>query len=397
MDAARADPGDGPLLALIAGEASGDLLGGALLAALRARLPRARFVGIGGARMRAQGMDCWHDIGELSVMGMAEVLQHLPRLLRLRRRLIARLLAARPALTIGIDAPDFNLGLERQLKQARMHTAHYVSPSVWAWREGRAQRIRTSADRVLCLFPMEPAIYARHGVDARFVGHPLADRFADRPDRSGARAALGLPQDAPLLAVLPGSRRGELARLLPPFLAATRILLSERQRLLALIPAAHAGLRAPIEAALRQHDLPAARVRVLDGQADTVLMAADATVLASGTAALEAALARCPMAVGYRIAPLTHLLVKRLGLLRSTRYSLPNILAGRDLVPELMQHECTGPRLAATLAPLLDGAAAAQAQRAAFPALHAALRAADGRSAADAAALALIDLITLAP
>ena len=385
-----------PLIVLVAGETSGDLLGAALLQALRRRLPAARFAGIGGPRMRAQDMDCWHDIAELSVMGVAEVLRHLPRLLRLRRRLVARLLAARPALTIGIDAPDFNLGLERRLKQARLRTAHYVSPSVWAWREGRAERIGTSADRVLCLFPMEPAIYARHGVDARFVGHPLADRFADHPDRSGARAALGLPQDAPLLAVLPGSRRGELARLLPPFLAATRVLLGERQRLLALIPAAHAGLRAPIEAALRQHDLPAARVRVLDGQADTVLMAADAALLASGTAALEAALAQCPMVVGYRIAPATHFIVKRLGLLRTTRYSLPNILAGRDLVPELMQDDCTGGRLAEAVAHLLDDHAAAAAQREAFPALHAALHAPDGLSAAESAAQAVADLLASA-
>ncbi len=385
-----------PLIALVAGEASGDLLGAALLQALRRHLPAARFAGIGGPRMHAQDMDCWHDIAELSVMGVAEVLRHLPRLLRLRRRLVARLLAARPALTIGIDAPDFNLGLERRLKQARLRTAHYVSPSVWAWREGRAERIGTSADRVLCLFPMEPAIYARHGVDARFVGHPLADRFADHPDRSGARAALGLPQDAPLLAVLPGSRRSELERLLPPFLAATRVLLGERQRLLALIPAAHAGLRAPIEAALRQHDLPAARVRVLDGQADTVLMAADAALLASGTAALEAALAQCPMVVGYRIAPATHFIVERLGLLRSARYSLPNILAGRDLVPELMQDDCTGERLAEAVAHLLDDHAAAAAQREAFPALHAALRAPDGLSAAESAAQAVADLLASA-
>ncbi len=386
-----------PLIALIAGEASGDLLGADLLAALRRRHPHARFAGIGGARMRAQGFESWHDIGELSVMGLVEVLRHLPRLLRLRRNLTRRLLAARPALTIGIDAPDFNLGLERRLKAAGLRTAHYVSPSVWAWREGRAARLGASADRVLCLFPMEPPIYARHGVDARFVGHPLADRFADVPDRTAARAALGLPATARVLALLPGSRRGEVALLLPHFLAAAAILRARFPDLLTVIPAADAALRARIDAVLAASSLPAHAVRVLDGQAHALLIAADVALLASGTAALEAALAQCPMVVGYRIAPLTHALVRGLGLLKSRRYSLPNILAGRDIVPELMQHDCSGPRLAAAVARLFDDPAAAAAQRAAFPDLRAALRAPADATAADAAARAALELIGDAP
>lgn len=386
-----------PLIALIAGEASGDLLGADLLAALRRRHPHARFAGIGGARMRAQGFESWHDIGELSVMGLVEVLRHLPRLLRLRRNLTRRLLAARPALTIGIDAPDFNLGLERRLKAAGLRTAHYVSPSVWAWREGRAARLGASADRVLCLFPMEPPIYARHGVDARFVGHPLADRFADVPDRTAARAALGLPATARVLALLPGSRRGEVALLLPHFLAAAAILRARFPDLLTVIPAADAALRARIDAVLAASSLPAHAVRVLDGQAHALLIAADVALLASGTAALEAALAQCPMVVGYRIAPLTHALVRGLGLLKSRRYSLPNILAGRDIVPELMQHDCSGPRLAAAVARLFDDPAVAAAQRAAFPDLRAALRAPADATAADAAARAALELIGDAP
>ena len=386
-----------PLIALIAGEASGDLLGADLLAALRRRHPHARFVGIGGARMRAQGFEAWHDISELSVMGLAEVLRDLPRLLRLRRDLARRLLAAHPALTIGIDAPDFNLGLERRLKAAGLRTAHYVSPSVWAWREGRAARLGRSADRVLCLFPMEPPIYARHGVDARFVGHPLADRFADAPDRAAARAALGLPATARVLALLPGSRQGEVARLLPDFLAAATLLHTRFPDLLIAMPAADAALRARIDAALGASALPARTVRVLDGQAHALLTAADGALLASGTAALEAALAQCPMVVAYRIAPLTHALVRGLGLLKSERYSLPNILAGRDLVPELMQRDCNGPRLAAAVARLFDDPVAAAAQRAAFPALHAALRAPGGVRAADAAAGAALELIGAAP
>ena len=386
-----------PLIALIAGEASGDLLGADLLAALRRRYPHARFVGIGGPRMRAQGFEAWHDISELSVMGLTEVLHHLPRLLRLRRGLVRRLLAVRPALTIGIDAPDFNLGLERRLKTAGLCTAHYVSPSFWAWREGRAARLGASTDRVLCLFPMEPPIYARHGVDARFVGHPLADRFADVPDRAAARAALGLPATARVLALLPGSRHSEVALLLPDFLAAAAILRARFPDLRITIPAADAALRARIDAALAASALPTTAVRVLDGQAHAALTAADVALLASGTAALEAALAQCPMVVAYRIAPLTHALVKGLGLLKSERYSLPNILAGKDLVPERMQRDCTGPRLAEALARLLEDPAAAAAQRAAFPALHAALRAPGGATAADAAAGAALDLIGGAP
>lgn len=383
------------MIALLAGEASGDLLGAELLGALRALIPQARFVGIGGPRMRAQGMDCWYDISALSMMGLSEVLRHLPRLLRLRRELTQRLLHARPALTIGIDAPDFNLGLERRLKHAGLHTAHYVSPSVWAWREGRAAKLGASAERVLCLFPMEPAIYARYGVDARFVGHPLADHFAAHNDRAAARAALGIAADTQALAVLPGSRHGELQRLLPAFLDAAARLHAQRPALHILIPAANAALRVQIQTALASHALPGSAVRVLDGQAGQLLRAADAALLASGTAALEAALAQCPMVVGYRIAPLTHFIVKRLGLLRATRYSLPNILVGRDVVPELMQDACTGPRLAVALAPLLDDPAAAAAQRAAFPALHAMLHTPDAPTAASAAARAALDLLAV--
>ncbi|HET6434400.1 MAG TPA: lipid-A-disaccharide synthase, partial [Xanthomonadaceae bacterium] len=213
--------------ALVAGEASGDLLGAGLIEALRARFPNAEFAGIGGDAMRAAGMDTWFDASELAVMGLTEVLAHLPRLLRLRRALRERVLAWRPDAFVGIDAPDFNLGVERWLKQRGVRTVHYVSPSVWAWRQGRAAKIGRSADRVLCLFPMEPPIYARHGVDARFVGHPLADTMALEPDRAAARAQLGLPAEAPVLAVLPGSRLGEIARLGADFLQASALVAQE--------------------------------------------------------------------------------------------------------------------------------------------------------------------------
>ena len=241
---------EAPLIALIAGEDSGDQLGADLIAALRRRYPQARFVGIGGARMQSQGFESWYDIRELSLFGFAEVISHLPRLLKLRKELVARLLAAKPAIVVGIDAPDFNLGVERRLKQAGLRTVHYVSPSIWAWREKRADKIGHSVHRVLCLFPMEPPIYARHGIDARFVGHPLADRFALVSDRVPARRTLQLPLDAPVLALLPGSRHSELDRMGAIFLDAAR-------RVATAMP----GLRVVIRWWIRSRtDLPSAAV-----------------------------------------------------------------------------------------------------------------------------------------
>jgi len=349
----RADPASGPLFALVAGEDSGDQLGADLIEALRARFPGARFVGVGGPRMRAVGFDAWHDIAELSVMGLAEVLRHLPRLLRLRKSLAERLTALEPGVFIGIDAPDFNLGLEKRLKQAGIRTVHYVSPSIWAWRENRARKIGESADRVLCLFPMEPAIYARHGVDARFVGHPLADRFALGPDRDAARKEIGLDAEAPVLAVLPGSRLSEIRRLGSIFLDAAQRVAAELRGLQIVIPAANERCRRELETILNPAEprtgSQGARTPnpvLLDGQAHRAMVAADVVLLASGTAALEAMLAKRPMVVGYRIAPFTHAVVKGLGMLKTNVYSLPNVLAGQPLVPELMQDDCTPERLA---------------------------------------------------
>jgi lipid-A-disaccharide synthase len=326
----------------VAGEDSGDLLGAELIEALHVRFPTARFVGVGGARMRAAGFDAWHDIAELSVMGFAEVLRHLPRLLRLRDSLARRLIELKPAVFIGIDAPDFNLGLEKKLRHAGIRTAHYVSPSIWAWRENRAEKIGRSADCVLCLFPMEPALYARHGVNARFVGHPLADRFPLVPDRRAARRELGLDPDAPVLAVLPGSRLSEIRRLGKIFLDAAGRVATEIPNLQIVIPAANARCREAIAKLLTDTPAPL----LVDGQAHRAMVAADVVLLASGTAALEAMLAKRPMVVGYRIAPLTHALVKGLGMLKTKVYALPNILAGKPLVPELMQGDCTPVKLA---------------------------------------------------
>jgi len=380
---------------LVAGEASGDLLGADLIAGLRARFPDAEFAGIGGQRMAAAGQTQWHPAHKLSVMGLVEVLRHLPELLAVRRDLIRRTRAFAPDAFIGIDAPDFNLGVEERLKSAGIATVHYVSPSVWAWREKRAAKIGRSAERVLCLFPMEPPIYARHGVDARFVGHPLARAFDQLPDRAGARAALGVPPDAPVLALLPGSRLGEIRRLGRDFLDAAALLRQRISNLIVLAPMADARCRAAFAEIAAGAFVGGEALRVLDGKAHLAMRAADAVLLASGTAALEAMLARRPMAVAYRVAPLTYAIVRGLGLLRTDVYSLPNILAGRRLVPELMQHACTPQALAAALAPyleqrtlppdLIEPELAAEFER-----LHAALR---GDPAHDAAA-AVAELVT---
>jgi lipid-A-disaccharide synthase len=401
---------ESPLYVLVAGEASGDLLGADLMAALRERHPQARFAGIGGPRMIAAGLESWHPMERLSVMGLAEVLRHLPGLLAIRRDVARRTLALRPDAFVGIDAPDFNLGLERRLKAAGLFTVHYVSPSVWAWREGRAAKIGRSADRVLCLFPMEPPIYARHGVDARFVGHPLADAMPMEPDRAAARAALGIAPEATVLAVLPGSRLGEIARLGAIFLDAARLLASQFPRLQLVVPMANPACRSAFAALARTagftlrdgraaplqpgDDGGAARPLLLiggegagaEGEAPAshqAMVAADAVLLASGTAALEAMLAKRPMMVAYRVAPLTHALVKGLGLLKVARYSLPNVLAGHDLVPELMQDDCTPEALAAALAAMLRGEADATLADE-YRHLHALLRRDASRSAAAA-------------
>jgi lipid-A-disaccharide synthase len=358
------------LFVLVAGEASGDLLGADLIAGLRTRFPQARFAGIGGPRMIDAGMDAWYPAERLSVMGLVEVLKHLPELLAIRRDVCQRTLQQRPAAFIGIDAPDFNLGLERKLKRQGLRTVHYVSPSVWAWREQRAAKIGASADRVLCLFPMEPPIYARHGVDARFVGHPLADAFALEPDRAAARRELGLPLDAPLLALLPGSRLGEIGRLGRDFLDAAALLKQQIPNLHIVVPMANAACHAAFNAlGARIADL-----HVVDGQAHTAMIAADAVLLASGTAALEAMLAKRPMVVAYRVAPLTYWIVKTFGLMRTDVYSLPNILAGRKIVPELMQGDCTPAALADALLPLLRARTIAPDLLAEFRRLHESLR-----------------------
>jgi lipid-A-disaccharide synthase len=371
-------------IALVAGEASGDRLGAGLIAELRQRFPDAEFAGVGGPLMQSAGLQAWYASDELAVMGLAEVLRHLPRLLVLRRKLRQQLLEWRPDVFIGIDAPDFNLGLERQLRNARIRTVHYVSPSVWAWRESRVAKIGRSADLVLCLFPMEPPIYARHSVNARFVGHPLADEFAIVPDTVAARRRLALPASGPVLAMLPGSRIGEIRRLLPVFLETAKRMTVRMPDLIVTIPAANAAGAAVIDELLKQFALD--NVRRFDGRAHECLLAADVVLLASGTAALEAMLAKRPMVVAYRLSKLTYHLVMTLGLMKVNRYSLPNILANEPVVPELMQDDCTAENLMDALLHWLQNPAACAALQPRFAAIHQRLRLGASARAADAIA-----------
>ncbi len=400
-DSPPPSPGS-PTIAILAGEDSGDQLGADLVVALRQRYPQARFVGIGGARMQAQGFESWHDIRELSLFGFSEVISHLPRLLRLRKALLARLLQLAPAVVVGIDAPDFNLGVEQRLKQAGLRTVHYVSPSVWAWREKRAEKIGRSAHRVLCLFPMEPEIYARHGVDARFVGHPLADRFALVSDRTGARDLLQLPQRAPVLAVLPGSRPSEVARLGQIFIDAATKVAAALPGLRIVVPSANPQVHARLKSLLSDLPPDESAPLLLDGQAHEAMLAADVVLLASGTATLEAMLAKRPMVVGYRVAPLSYRIARALKMLKTDVYALPNILArasgiddghGGLLVPELMQDECTADNLAAATLALFQDSERRSAIVGAFEQLHRILRGGLEGQAGDRAAAAIAELI----
>jgi lipid-A-disaccharide synthase len=395
-----AEPGpQAPLIAIIAGEDSGDQLGADLIVALRERYPQARFVGIGGARMQAQGFESWYDIHELSLFGFSEVIMHLPRLLQLRRALVKRLLQAHPAVVIGIDAPDFNLGVEQRLKDAGLRTVHYVSPSVWAWREKRAEKIGRSASRVLCLFPMEPSIYAKHGIDARFVGHPLADRFALVSDRIGARDVLQLPQQAPILAVLPGSRLSELARMGQTFIDAATRVATALPGLRIVIPAANPKVYAKLKAMLAKGPRDEAAPLLLEGHAHEAMLAADVVLLASGTATLEAMLAKRPMVVGYRVAPLSYRIARAMKMLKTDVYALPNILARASglgdelLVPELMQDDCTAEKLAAATLALFRDSERRGYIVAAFEQLHQALRGDLQGHAGDRAAAAIAELM----
>jgi lipid-A-disaccharide synthase len=368
-------------VALVAGEASGDILGAGLMQALKTQYPQIEFIGVGGPLMQAQGLNPYFPMERLSVMGLVEVLGRLPELLARRKRLISTLIAAKPDVFIGIDAPDFNLTLELKLRRAGIKTVHYVSPSVWAWRQKRVLKIRDACDLMLCLFPFEAKFYDAHQVPVRFVGHPLADTIPLAADRGAAREALNLPLDGPVVALLPGSRGGEVARLGDLFLDAAVRLRALRPGIRFVLPCSSPQRRVQLEQMLVGRDLP---LTLLDGRSHDALAACDAVLIASGTATLEALLYKRPMVVAYKVAPLTYRILKR--LVTSAYISLPNLLAERLLVPEMIQDAATPEALAQLLAPLLEDGVV---QTEGFDVIHRSLR----RDASVQAAGAVLQLL----
>ncbi len=374
--------GDGLQLALVAGEASGDLLGGLLLQGLAARWPTLSAVGIGGPQMAAQGFDAWWPHERLAVFGYVDAIARLPELLRIRAALAERLLRERPAAFIGIDAPDFNFGLESRLRGAGLKTIHFVCPSIWAWRGERVRKLARAADHVLCLFPFEPELLQQHGIAATFVGHPLADLIPLQPPRGAARSALGLAEDDTVVALLPGSRISEIGHIAPRLVAAAAIMLRHRPGLRFVMPVAP-GLRAQVHRLLAG---AAQRppIQLLDGRSHAALAACDVTLVASGTAALEAALFKRPMVITYHLAWLNWQRMKRMGY--QPWFGLPNILCGEFVVPELIQDAASPEALAREGLAWLDDAPRCDALQRRFIELHHRLRQDTARKASDAIA-----------
>lgn len=364
-------------VALVAGEASGDILGAGLMQAIRQHDPQVEFIGVGGPLMEAQGLQSYFPMERLAIMGLVEVLGRLPELLARRKRLIATLKQQQPDVFVGIDAPDFNLTIELQLREAGIKTVHYVSPSVWAWRQKRVLKIRQGCDLMLTLLPFEAKFYQAHQVPVEFVGHPLADSVPMQTDSLPAREQLGLSADAQVVALLPGSRGGEVAKLGALFVDTARFLLAEKPLLRFIIPAANQARRQQLEAILAE--APNLPIEILDGQSQTALQACDAVLIASGTATLEAMLFKKPMVVAYKLAPLSHWLLKK--MVKSPYISLPNLLAAEMLVPEFIQDAATPEALGqAVLTQLRDGSK--QTER--FAELHQSLRCDASQRAAQA-------------
>lgn len=371
-------------VAIVAGEASGDLLGAALVRAVRERFPGTEFYGIAGPKMLAAGATTLVPMEKLAVRGYVEALRSLPELLRIRADLAARLAADRPDLFIGVDAPDFNLGLEARLKRAGIPTVHYVSPSIWAWRAGRLPAIGRAADRVLALFPFEPPIYEKAGIAATYVGHPLADEMPLAPDRAEARAQLRLPDSATAVALLPGSRRGELEAHADLFIDTARRLAQRRPGTRFFVPLATRQTRDYFESRLYAREAQGLDLTILFGHARLAFQAADAALVASGTATLEGALARCPMVITYRVPALTYRLMMRKALLPYV--GLPNILAGEFIVPELLQEHATPGNLEQAIGNWLDHKAARERLQARYATIHQQLRCGNDERVAQALA-----------
>ncbi|MBL8333122.1 MAG: lipid-A-disaccharide synthase [Rubrivivax sp.] len=372
-------------LGLVAGEASGDLLAAALLAGLRQRWPALQAFGIGGPQMATQGFQAWWPSDKLAVRGYVEVLRHYREIAGIRKALAARLLDEKPQAFIGVDAPDFNLGLEERLRAGGIRCVHFICPSIWAWRGGRVKKLHRSCDHVLCLFPFEPELLHAHGVAATYVGHPLADAIPLQAPRAQARQAFGLGDGEAMVAVLPGSRRSEIQYNAPAFLQAVALMHRQRAGLRFVLPVAP-GLRTLVEPLVPQH-APGVPLVLTDGGSHTALAACDVTLIASGTATLEAALFRRPMVIGYRVHPLSYILMKRMAY--QPWVGLPNILCRDFVVPELLQHECTSERLAEATLAWLDAPARAAAIERRFEDLHHQLRQDTARRATDAIAQAL--------
>jgi lipid-A-disaccharide synthase len=382
------NPETGAHVGMVAAEASGDLLAAHLIAALKARRPGLRFSGIGGPKMIAQGFASQVPMEKLGVRGYAEVLRHYRAIMAIRRQLAERLLAERPAVFIGVDSSDFNLDLERQLKDAGIPAIQYVSPSIWAWRGWRTRRIVRSVTHLLALFPFEPALYEKEGLPVTYVGHPLADVIPMDTDKAKARLELRMPAGRHVLALLPGSRRSELHYMADLFVLTARRLLQDLPDAHFVVPTASRETREMFEAALRRHEAKQLPLTLLFGHSHDALAAADIALVASGTATLETALFKTPMVIAYRQSPFTWALMRR--MLYLDHIGLPNILAGEALVPEFIQDKATPGNLANALLELLHDADAQRRQVARFREIHAMLRQNTAQKAADAV-LAVMD------
>ena len=374
---------------LVAGEASGDTLGADLIHALRRLSPDAEFFGVAGPKMQAAGCAVWEPAESLAVMGLFEIVRDLPRLLRLRARIRASFLAAKPDVFVGIDAPEFNLRLARDLRSAGIKTVQYVSPQVWAWRQSRARSIHESVDLVLCVLPFEKRFYDEHGMRAEFVGHPLADAIPMTVDRSSARRVLNMDPNARVVALLPGSRRGEVARLAGDFAATARWLAAQRPRLKFIAPMASAATREIFAEALARH-APGLDVQLIDRQSQTALIAADVVLVASGTASLEAALCKRPMVVVYRFGAMTAWILRRLNLVKVKFFAQPNLLADRRVVGEYFQEDIVPESIGAELLMWLEDGERRSGLEREFSRIHAELRRDAGTRAAQAIVALLI-------
>lgn len=377
-------------VAMVAGEASGDLLAAHLIAALKRHLPEARFVGIGGPQMQREGFDAWWPSGKLAVHGYAEALRHYRELAGIRKRLLARLIDRRPDVFIGVDAPDFNLWLEERLKARGVPTIHYVSPSVWAWRAGRLGKIARSVSHMLALFPFEPDIYRRNGIPVSYVGHPFADMIPLDVNRAAAKEQLGVAKAGPVFALLPGSRQSELRQLASLWVDTARCLRERFPDSVFLVPLVSRETRRMFEEAIWRQGAQELPFKLLFGHAREALAACDAALVASGTATLEAALLKAPMVIAYRLAPLSWHLMRRMRL--QPWIGLPNILAGRFVVPEFIQQDASAENLAQALGNLVGDAQVKAAIERVFQSLHRQLR----QGTADKAAAAILPYLQTA-